>query len=481
MFQKKTIKIAGAWLKKHYEIVLAFATAVGLVLVVQLIGCNETRFTYAPPTTCADIDLEELIDASCDTISSPEGITEGGCDGCQPFSTPEGLEGFVEVSDSDGSGRNDPTGTQRVSPRGESGGYAPVTPREPERTRLAMNRTIPMGRVDILFVVDNSRSMHVEHTKIASQFDQFLDDIRDLDYHIAIMTADMSDSPDNRRRDYQDGRFIEFDNGDLVLFNYEEGRDDERSKVSRSHHNENINLFKQAIQRPESIECVNNEDECTDDEQAICALNTSLDISSQNYFHRKGSHLMVIVVSDEDERSSEEDMEFKNKRLGIGDYSYTSCNDPYELYRNILNKISPYKSMSFHAIIVKPGDKNCLNSQRRNNNVSHYGELYAELAKPLNRTVRERYPSLRMGSLISICEDSYSSQLEKLSKYLVSPIPPIHLTCIPASLRLRIKGGNRDGDPVEDFRVEGQTLIVEDDRVPLTSMLSINIVCGSGS
>ena len=63
-----------------------------------------------------------------------------------------------------------------------------------------------MDKVDFLFVVDTSGSMNEELSSIAHQFDPFLDTIKDIDYHIAIMGASGNS-----------GIFEKFSNGERFL------------------------------------------------------------------------------------------------------------------------------------------------------------------------------------------------------------------------------------------------------------------------
>ena len=57
------------------------------------------------------------------------------------------------------------------------------------------------GKVDILFVIDNSKSMEMEQRVLARQFDSFLARFQKLDYHIAIITTDAHKDQ---------GRFLKF-------------------------------------------------------------------------------------------------------------------------------------------------------------------------------------------------------------------------------------------------------------------------------
>ncbi|MDE0151158.1 MAG: hypothetical protein OXK80_01500 [Bdellovibrionales bacterium] len=449
---KKVWKNLLDWLKEYKEELAFFLIAVGLTLSIQLVGCNEVAFHYQPPTSCADFDIGDLEDAECDTPDSNE-IDWAGPDG------PGGIRQVVPGADGPDSSVPATTTSSPSQP--------PSRPSGPSLIRFS--NTYNMGIVDIIFVIDNSRSMHVEHTNIANQFDQFLDDIRYLDYRIAMMTVDISDSPNNKDRTYQDGYFIEFKRGQKYLSNADR---------SSSQHDENIRLFKSAVKRPESIECMQagKADECPDDERAICALNKSLDISSQRDFFRKTAHLMVIILSDEDERSSEE-YRRQQWQLNRIDYRLTGCDDPRNFYSRVSQRIGLHTGISVHAIIIPPGDERCLQEQDDELGKGYYGELYERFADPDGSVLRE-FPYITPGQVLSICDRSFGAQLGRLSDYLQEPLP-ITLPCEP----YRVQNVQLvDGGSSENVRYElnGKNLTILEDQVSLSSRVRVDIFCTAG-
>ena len=51
--------------------------------------------------------------------------------------------------------------------------------------------------IDIIFAIDNSSSMHKEHKSLVQQLKPFLRKIQNIDYRIAVITTDISKSPEN--------------------------------------------------------------------------------------------------------------------------------------------------------------------------------------------------------------------------------------------------------------------------------------------
>ena len=444
---KKMRKKILLWLKEYKKELILLLVVVGLFFSVQLIGCNEVAFHYQPPMGCDDFDLSGLEDAGCKEIPIDEG-TDDGNDWVEPEDPTDPARALTP----------DSPGERRLDP--------PRRPSSPSVIRFS--NTYPMGVVDIIFVVDNSRSMHVEQKNIADQFDEFLDSIEELDYRIALMTVDVSDSPNNRDRTYQDGYFIRFKNRRTYL----------SSGDSRSQHEENIKMFKAAVQRPESIECLEDgkEDECPDDERAICALNKSLDISSQQDFFRKTAHLMVIILSDEDERSSEE---YRKQQWDLNrvDYRLNACDDPRNFYSKVSQRIGLHTGISVHAIIIPPGDEDCLAEQSDALGQGYYGEEYEKFAKPSGRILRE-YPYITSGQVLSICDRSFGSQLGRLSDYLQKPLP-ITLPCEPYRVKNVRLVDDGDSDDVR-YELEGKNLKILEDQVSLSSRVKVTVLCPAG-
>jgi len=447
MSGQKIWKIFSGWLKEYKEELIFFLAAIALTLSIQLIGCNEVALHYRPPTDCADIMDSDLSDATCDVvgpheIDNPISREPGAPGGSSPMQVITG------------------TSDNKISD--------PPTAR-PGPAFISFSKTYNMGVVDIIFVIDNSRSMHVEHTNIANQFDQFLDSIKYLDYRIAMITVDISDSPNNRDRTYQDGYFIEFGRGKKYLSN--------EDRSSRQH-KENIRLFKTAVQRPESIECLQpgQADECPDDERAICALNKSLDVGSQADFFRTASHLMVIILSDEDERSSEE---YRRDQWNLNrtDYRLTGCDDPRNFYSEVHRKSNGHTGISVHSIIIPPGDERCLQEQNDELGKGYYGELYERFAQPSRRILRE-FPYVTPGQVLSICDRSFGAQLGRLSDYLQEPLP-ITLPCEPRHVEsVQLVDGNRREDV--EYEINGKNLTVLEDQVSLSSRVWVHILCPAG-
>ncbi|NQY99701.1 MAG: hypothetical protein HRT45_03410 [Bdellovibrionales bacterium] len=300
------------------------------------------------------------------------------------------------------------------------------------------NYSVRMGQVDILFVTDNSGSMFAEQQEMANRFPSFLDSIRGIDYQIAITTTDIPSSDNSQQTAANgngtlwDGKFIAFPNGQKVLRN---------ANDSNSVHNSNITYFEQTVQRPESANCDNsNFQNCpSSDERAIYAVNRALDRSENSSFFRGNGHLAIVILSDEDERSTggESASSRTNNLKGKALESYDL---PATLVQKAATAMGATKTMSVHSIIIQPGDTGCKNSQDAQGNqwvFGQYGDIYRELSSP-NSALIEAGKAGRANSILmagtngSICSNNYTNELGEISDLLNEV--PLQIPCTPNEL-----------------------------------------------
>lgn len=320
--------------------------------------------------------------------------------------------------------------------------------------------SVRVGQVDILFVNDNSGSMYTEQQKIANQFPSFLDTIRSLDYRIAMITTDVSASPDNRPGPHNgngalwDGKFIRFPGNQMFL---------ENPTFDSSVHNQNVTSFQNTIQRPESLACDQGQGNyCpSGDERGIYALNMALDRSENSSFFRTGGHLAVVIVSDEDERSVAPGASSStiNRPLNKGLYDNSQYQlQSYDLPDTFVEKFNAQmdstKSLSVHSIIIKPrvvrnsdgtvsmttGDSQgdaCLNEQNSQGNgvKGFYGTQYAALSAP-SKSMKDS-ANIVDGQIGNICANNYTQQLGPIADK-IKGLDFVQLPCAPVLDTIKI-------------------------------------------
>lgn len=325
------------------------------------------------------------------------------------------------------------------------------------------------GKVDILFVDDNSGSMSFEQNNIASRFSSFIAalDKKFVDYRIGIITTDVSDPSNNpprtinRNGALQDGRLIEFSAG---LFYLEPGTPNKAT------------LFSNSIRRNETLQCesylrtkpttgqtsVEYRQNCpSPDERGIHAASMTVE-SNPSSFIRTDSQMAIVFLSDEDVRSQ------------LYSYATSYRLSDRDLPQNLIASVQARfigKSLSMHSIIVRPGqlktgytaadvaqkisqvitgynqvnnankpenfflasqaDVACLKQQNsQTNGVSgSYGYLYFLAAQ------------MTGGVVGNICASDYGSQLSAIGLNIGEKINRIELACEnPKVLELRFVG-----------------------------------------
>ena len=378
------------------------------------------------------------------------------------------------------------------------------------------NFNVSLGQVDVIFVIDNSSSMAKEHRSLANQFRDFLEDIKNIEYRIAVITTDIGSSPENPKSNqpYQDGRFITIE---IEGQNYDWL---ENQNLGLTPDKKVIKAFQSAITRQETLDCdisqnrrqqereAQNEEEfgqndevanrfynrpsqssgsspetnlCpSHDERGIYALNLAITNPAQRAFFREKAHLMVVILSDEDERSGEQYIldHFDGK------YDFENYDFPETLVAQVRDHLGLAKSLSVNSIIIPPGDANCLNEQSQNSDRGqgsgrgYEGVQYARLSNAQD-TELTQFGNLLKGNVISICNRDYGNQLQKVS--ISTNTIRFTLPCVTEKRYIQLQiGSEDDGWTVinpDDYRTEGLSLIIESRAVNLKHKLTAQVKC----
>lgn len=284
------------------------------------------------------------------------------------------------------------------------------------------NGSFRTGLVDVLFVVDNSGSMYTEQQAMGDRFPNLMSPISDLDYRIAIVTTDISNSPNNSVKRaangngaFQDGQFLKFPNGKTVI--------DRNTK-------DVANQFRGAIQRGETLRCDEGKDSCpSGDERGIFAVNLVIARKDPSFF-RTGAHFAVVILSDEDERS--------NGGLLKG-YPLESYDKPQTLVSNFASQFGVAKTLSVHSIIIEPPpgahmpstETACYKQQLAQGRglIPNVGYQYYYLSKPVQAL--KDLGGIIEGEVGSICASDYGSQMGDIGSKIKRNAIPFQLPCKP--------------------------------------------------
>lgn len=268
------------------------------------------------------------------------------------------------------------------------------------------------GKVDILFVNDNSASMSFEQSRLSQRLSQFVSqfDQRLIDYRMAVTTSDISSAQNsprsiNQNGALQNGRLIKFSNGAPYLTK------DSGSASQREA------MFNQVINRPETATCENfistwiRDGKSRDtsaysqaytancpstDERGIYAANLVVKNNS-DLFIRPESDLHIVFLADEDVRSQL----YWNNTPGFALEDYDKGD---RLLPNI-KSIYAQKTVGLHAIIIK--DANCLAQQGNQLGGVVSGSYGWEYFKATQSTSPQ-------GVAGDICASDYSGQLQSI-------------------------------------------------------------------
>lgn len=284
------------------------------------------------------------------------------------------------------------------------------------------------GQLDILFINDNSGSMSPEQAKMADAFPNFFNNIKSLDYQIAMTTTDMVKDQ---------GKLLEFEDtngtrsGKYIL---KKGAQSEAQLVD---------LFKGTIQRRETLQCDQSgydPAKCpSSDERGIYAMNSVI-TNNQHGFLRNGAHLAIVVLSDEDQRGytvwSSQEGRFVNG-YGIPQYALQEVDYPETLVEKFASKYSS-KTFSVHSVTVE--SSSCKDAQTKTVTnyrgetaqlKGFYGHLYHELSA--NYALLAQYGPIVQGSVSSICANYYDSNLNFMSSLAAANAlkQTVKMKCLP--------------------------------------------------
>lgn len=162
----------------------------------------------------------------------------------------------------------------------------------------------PNTKVDLLFVVDNSRTMTDEQTKIAQRLSGFINSISGLDWRIAVTTTDNKPGSE----DYRDAKLVPFlSSNSGSSYSYAKDGSNNNIYVLTKNVSNYTTLFQNTVYRPESYQCSVNPSLCpsfvSGDERGIYSSIRNIQANARS-FMRADAQLHVVIISDEDERSN---------------------------------------------------------------------------------------------------------------------------------------------------------------------------------
>jgi hypothetical protein len=305
-------------------------------------------------------------------------------------------------------------------------------------TSVTQEFKVGAGKVDILFVDDNSASMSTIQSKLAAKFAGFIEalDAKEIDYRIGITTTDIAKSAP--------GTLETFPSGQKVLT---------KSDVNR------VALFNSAIVRSETSTCeqfiksayntygpsfnttayyANNYNiKCpSNDERGIYSAHSVISNNSESLI-RPDAHLNVIVLSNEDVRSG-----LYQNSLWSSQYALAN-EDKATNFISMVNNKYPEKYWEFNSIITK--DNACISQQQAaftgsngqpikdssGNFVigANIGYEYAAISSSASRDVDGNLSP--RGQVLNICNNDYTSNFANIAAKIADSARLLSLKCAP--------------------------------------------------
>ncbi|QDK38020.1 hypothetical protein DOE51_10685 [Bdellovibrio sp. NC01] len=267
------------------------------------------------------------------------------------------------------------------------------------------------NKVDILVVVDNSPSMQDVQKSMAKRVSSLMEQVKNLDYRIAVTTTD----PSNKT--YGDGRLLPLTGfTNQYVITPAMGLANAQTALSNT------------VQRPETGSA---------SEQGIYVTYRVIERAiagetNQKNFFRSDAAFSVILISDADESATA----YKN------------------IPKNLISLVNtnwPSKKFIFNSIIVRPGDKACYNEGRE-----AYGPTYDALSRLLG------YGTVGGSIIGTVCASDYGAQLAGIGQSVSQMVKTMDLDCAPIGSTTASVIVMKDGSNYTDsYEVQGLKLVFQ--------------------
>jgi len=289
------------------------------------------------------------------------------------------------------------------------------------------------GKVDILFVVDNSVSMSPLQNNMTTNFSSFMNGFiaRNFDYHLAVTTTEAYLS------------LPQFHNSPGVA----QFRDGAGSNLS--------NIFDITVQVPSPIATfVTNASigsTGSGDERAFSSIKATLDSNLNAGFLRSDSFMAIVILSDEDDFSDPNRPEYSwTQSGGIVDHDYQNPGlESVDSYVSYLDQLTGTTGASrrYSVSAMTVLDSVCqAQHQSAGSESSIIGQRYIDISQKTG------------GELASICDANYGADLTNIADRVIQhslPMVSLSITPIASSVQLT----TTPADPALTWTVSGAKII----------------------
>lgn len=294
-------------------------------------------------------------------------------------------------------------------------------------TEITQDFKVGSGKVDILFVNDNSASMSKVQVHLASKFAGFIQnlDSKSIDYRIAMTTTDLNSVLSQK--------LITFSGGQKYLTNSDSNR---------------VNLFNNAIIRNETIVC---EDLITSMFNTYGPTFQSNSYYAQQYpikcpsSDTRGIYTANVVVSSNSDSFMRSDANLNiilisNDNVRQGNAMETA--DTASAFTSMMQEKYSTKYWDFNSIVVK--DASCKQAQSLKNAANQVvmnqsgpaiaGGLGLEYANLSNSAARDIDNNLRpRGKILDICQADYAQHFRTMATQISEDARMFTMKCSPSA------------------------------------------------
>lgn len=343
---------------------------------------------------------------------------------------------------------------------------------ENESTMITQSFKVGAGKVDILFINDNSASMSKNQINMANRFSGFIHNLdkKNIDYRIAIATTDFS----LNSADY----LISFKNGQKFITMTEGNR---------------VDLFNQSIVRNETVSC---------EDLIIAMFNTYGILFQSNSFYKeqykikcpssdtRGIYVGNIIISENNHEFMRSDANLNiilisndNVRQGKEMEDRDKASTFIEMMRNKI----PNKNWSFNSIVVK--DEACKQMQTLHNAkhqivmnqqgaaiLGGIGIEYINLSNSVTTDI-DNNPRPR-GQVLDICQNDYTQNFTSISTQISEDARIFTMRCTPSESPTIFVSEEKDSSVTIPHTWSGNRIIFEKGSEGLDVI--INYKCYTG-
>lgn len=272
-----------------------------------------------------------------------------------------------------------------------------------------INVTTAGGKADVLFILDTTPSMFVSLNNLGTRFNQLISSWTNIDWQIAVTNAKVEKSFFDPHA--LDGKFIELQKNDMTK---------KVEYIIKKNEYFAEPWFYRTVSRDPSDNGCESQPYCMNQPpEPLRALKSAIDKradATNKGFFRDQSKLVVVIISDADERE-----------VGAEDAKATKPADAKKYFDTVLG--AKMDGMVAMSVIIKPGDKKCL---KRHSTILDQGWGGRE------GLMLDEFAKLTGGLSASVCDEDLGPSLSKLSETVRQQIESITLKDVPVTGSLKI-------------------------------------------